>query len=84
MSTDVRRSELIDQLLAAWESVNQQIARQGGNAGQFVIDSIIKCADVPTLEAMVEDVTEQLKLFEDAANKQPWDGPYGTQSEDQA
>ncbi len=83
MSMDVRRSELIEQLLAAWASINHQIARQGGNAGQFVIDSVIKCADEPTLEAMVEDVKGQLQLFADATDKQPWDGPYGTQSEDQ-
>jgi hypothetical protein len=82
MSRDARRRELIEQLLAAWTSIDHQIAQQGSNAGQFVIDSIIKCADEATLEAMVEDVEEQRQLFEDATDKQPWDGPYGTQSED--
>ena len=83
MSMDVRRRELIEQLFEAWASINPQIARQGGNADQFVIVSLLKCADEPTLEALVEDVEEQRARFEEATDKQPWDGPYGTQSEDQ-
>jgi hypothetical protein len=83
MSRDARRSKLIEHLLAAWTSINRQIARQGGNADQFVIDSIITCADMPTLEAMVDDVKEQRTRCADATDTQPWDGPYGTQSDAQ-